>query len=60
MMEANTKPVYRIRLLGRFVIYDPDRGQLLWREWPSGAIVSAPEEIELLTAHNAPIERIDA
>lgn len=68
MTEAlNTKQQYAephllyggVRLTSRYVFYDPDRGLHLWREWPEGAIVTDSEQIELLEAHNAPIERIE-
>jgi hypothetical protein len=58
MTEVNTRP-YRLRLTARFVVYDPERGLLLWREWPEGATVTNQDEIELLTARGAPVERID-
>jgi hypothetical protein len=58
-VRMNTKPRYHLRLLERFVIYDPDRGLLLWREWAAGQIVTDPEQIELLTARGAPVERIE-
>jgi hypothetical protein len=51
---------YALRLTGRFVVYDPDRGLLLWREWPAGANVTDKNEIELLEARGAPVERIEA
>ena len=47
------------RLRERFVIYDPDRGAHLWREWREDTIITDPEEIQLLTARRAPVERIE-
>lgn len=53
------EPRYHLRLTGRFVVYDPERGLLLWREWPAGAIVTDPDEIKLLEGRDAPVERIE-
>ena len=50
---------YHLRLAGRFVVYDPEHGLLLWREWPEGAIVIDQTEIELLEARGAPVERVE-
>jgi hypothetical protein len=52
----SVKPV---RLLERYVHYAPDHGQHIWREWPLGTIVSDPEQIALLTALGAPVEKIE-
>jgi hypothetical protein len=55
-MTSNIKPTPdHLRLTSRFVVYDPDRGLLLWREWPEGAIITDPDDIKLLTARGAPI-----
>jgi hypothetical protein len=53
------QPAYALRLLERFVVYDPDHGLLLWCEWAAGQIVSDPDTIELLTARGAPVERVE-
>jgi hypothetical protein len=58
MTELNTKQS-RLRLTARFVFYDPDRGSHLFREWPEGAIVTDSEDIKLLEARGAPVERIE-
>jgi hypothetical protein len=50
---------YHLRLADRFVVYDPGRGEHLWREWCEGEIVADPKEIELLTARGAPVERLE-
>ena len=42
------------RLRERFVVYDPEHGLLLWREWPEGAVVTDPDEIKLLEGRGAP------
>jgi hypothetical protein len=47
------------RLRERFVIYDPDRGAHLWREWREGTIVTDPDESKLLEARGAPVEKIE-
>ena len=52
----NTKP-YHLRLTSRYVFYDLEKSQL-FRDWPEGAIVTDPDEIELLEARGAPVERI--
>jgi hypothetical protein len=49
---------HHLRLTARFVVYDPGRGLLLWREWPEGAVVTDPDDIALLEARGAPVERI--
>jgi hypothetical protein len=54
--EINAQPV---RLLQRYVHYDPGRGAHIWREWAEGVIVSDPEQIALLTTCGAPIEKIE-
>jgi hypothetical protein len=61
MTTSNIKPTsdYHLRLTSRFVVYDPDRGLLLWREWPEGAVVTDPDDIKLLAARGAPVERIN-
>jgi hypothetical protein len=56
---AETKQRYHLRLLERYVIYDPDHGQFEWREWPEGAIVTDSDTIKLLTARGAPVEIIE-
>ena len=56
---VNTRQ-HRLRLTGRFVFYDPEHGSHLFRDWPEGAIVTDSDEIKLLEAHGAPVERIDA
>ena len=53
------KKPYHLRLAGRFVIFDPGRGEHLWREWCEGEIVADPKEIELLEARGAPVERVE-
>jgi hypothetical protein len=59
MNEVTTKQRFHLRLTGRFVEYDPERGSFLWREWPAGAIITDPKEIELLESRGAPVEKID-
>ena len=54
-----TEASYHIRLLERFVLYDPDHGSPLWREWPKEKIVTDPETIKLLTDRGAPVERVE-
>jgi hypothetical protein len=57
-----TEPVhtkYALRLLARFVDYDPDHGRILWREFPKDKIVVDPDTIEFLEARGAPVERIE-
>jgi hypothetical protein len=49
---------YHLRLTDRFVFYDPDHGSYLWREWAEGAIVTDSDDIKLLEARGAPVERI--
>jgi hypothetical protein len=49
---------FQLRLTSRFAFYD-EHGTHLWREWPEGAIVSDPAEIETLMARKAPVERIE-
>ena len=49
---------YHLRLTDRYVFYDPEHGSYLFRAWPEGAIVTDPDEIELLEARGAPVERI--
>lgn len=56
-MTIDTKQRYHLRLIERHVFYDID-GSHLWREWPQGAIVTDPDEIKLLEARGAPVERI--
>jgi hypothetical protein len=60
-MTSNIKPKsdHHLRLTARFVVYDPEHGLLLWREWPEGAVVVDPDDIALLTARGAPVEKID-
>jgi hypothetical protein len=60
-MTSNIKPApdHHIRLAARHVVYDPDRGLPLWREWPEGAVVTDPDDIKLLTARGAPFEIIE-
>lgn len=55
----NTKQWYGVRLLEQFAFLDTEKSHL-WREWPAGAIITDPDEIELLTARGAPVERIEA
>ena len=50
------KRPYHLRLIERHVFYDID-GSQLWREWPEGAVVTDPDEIELLESRGAPVER---
>jgi hypothetical protein len=58
MKEVN--PKYALRLTERFVVYDPEHGLILWREWAPGQVVTDPEQIELLESRCAPAERIEA
>jgi hypothetical protein len=48
---------YSIRLTSRFAFYD-EKGSHLWREWPEGAVVTDPDDIELLEARGAPTDLI--
>jgi hypothetical protein len=57
MTDADTKQRYHLRLKERVAFYD-ERGSHLWREWPEGAVVTDPSEIELLEARGASFERI--
>ena len=57
-MMKLVEPVYHLRLTARFAFYD-ERGSHLWREWPAGAIITDRDEIKLLEAQGAPVERID-
>jgi hypothetical protein len=50
---------YRLRLIERYVDYDPDRGVHIFREWQKNAIVTDVDDIRLLEARGAPVERID-
>jgi hypothetical protein len=60
MTTSNIKPTtdHHLRLTARFVVYDPEHGLLLWREWPEGAVVTDRDDIKLLEARGAPVERI--
>ncbi len=49
---------YHLRLLERFVFYDPDHGAHLFRDWARGAIISDPTEIAFLELRDAPVERV--
>jgi hypothetical protein len=57
-MISDIKPKHHLRLTERFAFYD-EHGSHLWRDWPEGAIVTDPHDIELLTARGAPVERIE-
>jgi hypothetical protein len=52
------KPPYHLRLTSHYAFYD-EHGSHLWREWPEGAIITDPRDIEILTARDAPVERIE-
>jgi hypothetical protein len=58
-MTSIKPPDHHLRLAARFVVYDPERGLPLWREWPEGAVVTDPSDIKLLEARGAPVERIE-
>jgi hypothetical protein len=51
---------YSLRLIERYVFYDPDHGSHLFREWPEGAIVTDPDEIKLLEWRGALVEKIES
>jgi hypothetical protein len=55
MSDANRR--YHLRLTERFGFYDTVKSQM-WHEWPEGAIVTDPAEIELLEEKHAPTERV--
>jgi hypothetical protein len=59
MTELVSRKRYRLRITAPYAFLDTERSHL-WREWPEGAIVTDPAEIELLIARGAPVERIDA
>lgn len=44
-----------LRLTAHYAYYDDDGA---FKSWAEGVIVTDPEEIELLTARKAPVERI--
>jgi hypothetical protein len=46
-----------LRLLERFAWYDTV-GSQMWRDFPSGSVVTNPAEIELLESRHAPTEKI--
>jgi hypothetical protein len=56
LMQAKQR--YGVRLRERFVIYAPDRGEHLWREFSPGQIVTDSDTIKLLESRGAPVERI--
>jgi hypothetical protein len=56
--SADTKPRYHLHLTARFAFYD-EKGTHMWREWPAGAIVTDPNDIALLEARGAPVEKIE-
>jgi hypothetical protein len=56
--EVNTRQHYHLRLTKRFVVYDPDRGLHIFRDWPKGAIVTDSAEVAFLEMREAPCERI--
>jgi hypothetical protein len=58
MTEMNTKQRYRLRLTERYVDYAPDRGVHVWREWAADQVVSDIDDIKLLEAAGAPVERV--
>ena len=45
----------RLRVVSNYAYYDDDG---LFRAWPEGAIVTDQDEIDLLTARGAPVERV--
>jgi hypothetical protein len=50
---------YALRLTERFFLFAPDHGVLVSREWRAGAIVTDSNDIALLEARGAPVERIE-
>jgi hypothetical protein len=59
MTELKTTQRYALRLLAHFTHYDPDHGELLWREFPKDKIITDPDTIKWLESHNAPCERLE-
>jgi hypothetical protein len=55
--EVNTK--YAVRLTAHFIDYAPDRGRILWREFPKDKIVVDRDTIAFLEARGAPVEKIE-
>ncbi len=57
--RPRAKQRYVLRLTAHFTHYDPDHGELLWREFPKDKIVTDPDTIKWLEARAAPVERIE-
>jgi hypothetical protein len=61
MTEESTqlvKPAYALRLTARHVVY-VESGSNLFRDFAAGSIITDPDTIKLLEAHNAPVERVE-
>jgi hypothetical protein len=56
--EVSTKQRYHLRLTARHVVY-VESGSNLFRDFAAGSIITDPDTIKLLEAHNAPVERVE-